>query len=145
MHLAHIVATRSNCIRGTVGAVVVRGHRIITTGYNGAPSGVTDCSDGGCKRCMDRDTNKIKSGERKNECICICAEQNAIFQSALYGISLQNTTIYSTTAPCLICARAMINTGITEIVYDSAYTDSLGINLLKQAGVTVRIFNHKSE
>jgi dCMP deaminase len=142
MHLAHIVATRSNCIRDTVGAVVVRNKRIITTGYNGAPSGVADCSDGGCQRCLDRDTGKIKPGERKGECICICAEQNAIFQAALYGSSLQDATIYATTAPCLVCARAMINTGIGELVYDAQYSNTLGIDILTKAGVKVRTFNH---
>lgn len=145
MHLAHIVASRSNCIRRQVGAVVVQDRRVITTGYNGTPSGVVDCDHGGCQRCSDREENKIKPKERKDRCICVCAEQNAIFQSALYGVSTKGATIYVTVSPCPICTRAIINSGIREVVYDSfdADDEDLRGGLFKQAGITVRVFNHK--
>lgn len=145
MHLAHIIATRSNCIRGSVGAIIVKDKRVITTGYNGAPSGVKDCDEGGCQRCSDRENGTIKPKERKDRCICVCAEQNAIFQAALHGMSTQGTTIYATVSPCLVCTRAIINSGVKEVVYDSHDKDDEDLRggLFKQAGVTVRVFNHK--
>ncbi len=145
MHLAHIVSTRSNCIRRAVGAVIVQDRRVITTGYNGTPSGVTDCDHGGCKRCLDRENEVIQPKERKDRCICVCAEQNAIFQSALHGISTKDASIYVTVLPCPTCTRAIINSGIREVVYDvfDEGDDDIRVDLFKQAGITVRIFNHK--
>lgn len=136
--VAHIVQTRSNCVRGSVGAIITKEKRIITTGYNGTPSGITDCSDGGCKRCMDREQGKLNEGERKDLCICVHAEHNALLQAANHGISTKGTTLYATVSPCISCAKALINAGIVEVVYDAQHSDNLGENLLKEAGVKIR-------
>lgn len=145
MHLAHIVSTRSNCIRRAVGAVIIQDRRVITTGYNGTPSGVTDCDHGGCKRCMERENGVIQPKERKDRCICVCAEQNAIFQASLHGISTKDAVMYVTLLPCPTCTRAIINSGIREVVYDVFDEGDSDIreDLLTQAGIRVRVFNHK--
>jgi len=136
--VAHIVQTRSNCIRGSRGAILTKDKRIITTGYNGTPSGIKDCDEGGCKRCLDREHNKVKAGERKDLCICVHAEQNALIQASYHGVSTKGTTMYSTVAPCTTCAKALINAGVVEIVFDDQHTDNFGKKLLKEAGVKVR-------
>jgi dCMP deaminase len=137
MNLAAVVATRSNCIRMPVGVVVVKDKRIIATGYNGTPAGIKNCSDGGCQRCMDREKNIIKENERKDLCICIHAEENALLQSAYHGASTKGATLYSTIAPCPQCAKAIINSGITHVVYATEHTDNMGLDLFKSAGLTV--------
>jgi len=139
--IAHIVQTRSNCIRGACGAILIKDKRIITTGYNGTPSGIQDCDEGGCARCLNRQNNTIKAGERKDLCICVHAEQNTLIQAAYHGISTKGTTLYSTVAPCIACAKALINAGIVEVVYDNQHSDDFGEELLQKAGVIVRRYS----
>ncbi len=141
--IAHIVQTRSNCIRGSVGAIIIKDKRIITTGYNGTPTGVKDCDEGGCKRCWNREHNKLKEGERKDLCICVHAEQNALIQASYHGVSTKGTTMYATVAPCSTCAKALINAGIVEVVFDNQHTDDFGEKLLRSAGVKVRVYKKK--
>lgn len=135
MQLAGVVATRSNCIRRSVGAVIVQDKRIITTGYNGTPHGVKNCDEGGCSRCKERENGNLKSGEREEMCVCIHAEQNAVIQAALHGASTKGASIYTTIPPCSQCAKILINAGIKHVFYkeDSHFTQ--GIVLLKSAGV----------
>jgi len=139
--VAHIVQTRSNCIRGSVGAIITKEKRIISTGYNGTPSGVPDCSDEGCKRCLERENGILKKGERKDLCICVHAEHNALLQAANHGISTKGTTLYATVAPCISCAKALINAGIVEVIYDAQHSDDFGEGLLKMAGIKIRKYN----
>ena len=138
LNLAEVVAERSNCIRRKVGVVVVQDRHIIATGYSGTPAGIKNCFDGGCKRCMARHENTIKENERKDLCICIHAEQNSILQSAYHGVSTHGATLYSTIAPCIQCAKAIINAGIKRVVFESDYQDDLGKKLLKEAGIEVQ-------
>ena len=138
MHIADIVATRSNCIRGIRGAILTKDKRIITTGYNGTPSGIKDCNEGGCKRCSDRENNTIKAGERKDLCICVHAEQNALIQASYHGISTKGTSLYSTVSPCIACAKLLINAGVTEVIYNDQHSDDFGEKLLLEARVKVR-------
>ena len=140
--IAHIVQTRSNCIRGTRGAILTKNKRIVTTGYNGTPTGITDCDKGGCKRCLDRENNRVKAGESKDLCICVHAEQNALIQASYHGVSTQGTTLYSTVAPCTACAKAIINAGIIEVVYDDQHSDDFGEKLLRAAGIKVRMYTN---
>jgi dCMP deaminase len=135
MNIATVAATRSNCSRRQVAAVVVKDHRIISTGYNGTPRGVTNCFEGGCARCA----GTAPSGSSLEECICVHAEQNAICQAAYYGIRLAGATIYVTISPCLTCAKLIINAGIKEVVYggDYAFTEQTE-RLLKEAKVACR-------
>ena len=135
--LAYVVRERSNCLRLSVGAVIVKNKQIIATGYNGTPVGTINCIEGGCKRCLDRQQEKLALNERKDLCVCVHAEQNAILQSALHGISTNGTTMYETTAPCLQCAKMIINAGIVKVIFDSQFQDDLGVELLKKAGVSV--------
>lgn len=117
MNIAHVVATRGNCLRRKVAAVLVRDQRIISTGYNGTPRGVTNCMDGGCPRCA----GKTPSGKGLGECLCSHAEENAITQAAYHGIAVKGSVLYCTLSPCLICARMIVNAGVTEVVYEQEY------------------------
>lgn len=129
--IARTVATRSTCLRRKTGAVVVRDKRILTTGYNGAPSGIKHCIDAGCLR----DELGIPSGQRHELCRGLHAEQNAILQAALHGVSLKDAVIYTTHQPCVLCAKMIINVGIKKIYYIEPYPDELAAALLKEAGV----------
>ena len=135
MDIAQVAAKRSNCSRRQVAAVLVRDKRIISTGYNGTPRGVRNCSDGGCPRCG----SNAPSGSHLTECLCSHAEENAIVQAAYHGIMVKGATLYTTYSPCLLCSKMIINAGIKEVVYKQRYSiDSTSMRLLAEAGVVVR-------
>jgi len=138
MKLAHVVKERSNCIRMKVGVVLVKDRQIIATGYNGTPKGIKNCCDGGCQRCLDRHNNRLQQGEKKDLCICVHAEENAILQSAYHGVSTRGVIMYSTIAPCSTCAKSIINAGISEVIYQDNHPGAVGEGLLQKAGVKVR-------
>ncbi|MFH1282819.1 MAG: dCMP deaminase family protein [bacterium] len=134
--IAKMVATRSNCSRRQIAAVICKDKRIISTGYNGTPRGIKNCNEGGCPRCS---ADNIESGTRLDECFCSHAEENAITQAAYHGISVNNSTIYTTFSPCLICTKMIINSGIREVVYNHSYPlGESALKLLKEAKITVR-------
>jgi len=133
MELTAVVAKRSTCLRRHVGALVVRDKRILATGYNGAPSGLDHCLDIGCLR----EAKGIPSGERQELCRGLHAEQNAIIQAGLHGVSLRDATLYVTLAPCTTCAKMVINAGIRRVIYQESYPDHLSLELLAQAGVEI--------
>jgi dCMP deaminase len=135
MQIAHLVSQRATCLRRRVGAVIVKDKRMLATGYNGAPSGLAHCLETGCLR----DRLKIPSGQRHELCRGLHGEQNAIIQASLYGISVKASTIYITNQPCVICAKMLINAGITEIVIAQGYPDTLAMDFLKEAGIKVRM------
>lgn len=126
LDIAQLVSTRSTCKRRQVGAVTVLDNHILTTGYNGAPSGQPHCLTIGCLR----DEQAIPSGERHEICRAIHAEQNAIIQSSIHGISLSGSTLYCTHQPCSICARMILNAKITKVIFTKGYSDSVTIKLL---------------
>lgn len=132
--LAALVAERSTCIRHHVGAIIVKGKRVLTTGYNGAARNVKDCLELGCLR----DALKIPSGTRHEICRAIHAEQNAIIQAGLHGININEGTVYCTHTPCMICAKMMVNAGIKEIVSYHDYADLEAKKFLKEAKVKLR-------
>ncbi len=134
MDIAKLVARRSTCLRRAVGAVIVKDKRILSTGYNGAPSGIAHCAETGCLR----ERLKVPSGERHELCRGIHAEQNAIIQAAYHGVSIRGATLYCTNLPCSICAKMIINAGIRAIVYLSGYADTMSEEMLNQAGIEVR-------
>ncbi|MFH0846921.1 MAG: cytidine/deoxycytidylate deaminase family protein [Chloroflexota bacterium] len=143
LKIATVVAERSTCRRHHIGAVAVRDKRILATGYNGAPSGLKDCLELGY--CL-RDKLGIASGERHEVCRAIHAEQNLIIQAGLYGVSLEDATVYCTHTPCLICCRMLVNARIKRFVsyhdYDpSRYTASVNFagfgDFFKEAGIKV--------
>jgi dCMP deaminase len=130
-----MVALRSNCMKRKVAALIVKDRRIISTGYNGTPRGVKNCNEGGCPRC----NSMAASGTALEECFCSHGEENAIVQAAYHGISLKDSTLYSTYAPCLICTKMIINAGIQEVVYNTAYPlNDSALRLLQEAGISVR-------
>jgi dCMP deaminase len=142
MQIAHLVATRSTCIRRRVGAVIVKDRRILSTGYNGAPSGLSHCLDIGCLR----DKLKIPSGERQELCRGLHAEQNAIIQGAMYGVSLMDSVIYVTNQPCITCAKMLIQSGINKIYYEGEYPDPLALEMLGEAGIeTIKFIPDEKE
>lgn len=134
MEMAKLVAKRSTCLRRSVGAVLVKGKRILATGYNGAPRGLKHCIDIGCMR----QKLKIPSGQRHELCRALHAEQNALIQASLYGISVEGSLLYATNQPCVICAKMLINAGIKEIIIGEGYPDKMAMDFLRQAGIRVR-------
>ena len=137
MEIAEIVKTRSTCLRRQVGAVIVKDNRIITTGYNGAPSGLRHCTDiGGC----ERERLHIPSGQRHELCRALHAEQNAIIQAAKLGVSIQDATLYCTHQPCVICAKMIVNSGISRVVYREGYPDEFARQMLLEGGVKLEKF-----
>lgn len=137
MSIAKQVATRSNCIKRKVAAVLVRDKQIISTGYNGTPRGTRNCNEGGCPRC----NAFVESGKNLDECFCSHGEENAIVQAAYNGVSTKGCTIYTTFSPCLLCTKMIINAGIVEVVYNEKYPIAeSALRLLKEAGVKVRQF-----
>jgi len=133
MKITYLVAQRSPCLRAHHGAVLVRDRQIIATGYNGPPSNLKHCGDlpGGCIR----DHLKIPHGQKHELCRAVHAEQNAIIQCALHGVSTKGATLYCTGTSCSICAKMLINAQIKDIFYGENYPDELAINLLKEAGI----------
>lgn len=131
LQLARQASTRSTCLRRQVGAVLVRGHRILATGYNGAPRGVAHCLDVGCLR----DRLKVPSGERHELCRAIHAEQNAVIQAAIHGVAVEGATLYCTHQPCILCAKVLINAGVREIYFSEGYPDEFAVAMCEEAGV----------
>jgi len=121
MDITRLVAKRSTCTRRGVGAILVKNKQILASGYNGAPTRVRHCAETGCLR----EQLKVPSGERHELCRGIHAEQNAIIQAAMHGVSIKDAVLYCTNLPCSICAKMIINAGITQIVYLSGYADSM--------------------
>lgn len=131
MEIVQVVKKRSTCLRRQVGALIVKDKRILSTGYNGSPTGLKHCDETGCLR----DELKIPSGQRHELCRGLHAEQNAIVHAANSGVSINDSTIYVTDHPCVLCAKMIINGGINRIVYASGYPDELSSKLLEEAGI----------
>lgn len=134
MEMAELVASWASCYQENrhIGAVIVRDKRILTTGYNGAPSGVKSCTEK--KECLRR-IKEIPSGTCQEICYAVHAEQNAICQAAKLGISVQGATLYCTHQPCVICAKMIINSGISKVIYKYGYPDNFSLELFKESGV----------
>lgn len=139
MQLTETVANWSSCFQENrkVGAVIVKGKRIITTGYNGAPSGITSCMERG--ECLRKKLG-IESGTKQEICYAVHAEQNAIIQAARLGVSIDGATLYCTHQPCVICAKMIINSGIIRVVYKNGYPDEFSLKMFGEAGVKVERF-----
>jgi dCMP deaminase len=136
MDMATLVSSRSTCVRRNVGAIIVKEKHILSTGYNGAPKGTRHCEELGCIR----EIMHIPSGQMHELCRGVHAEQNAIAQAAYFGVSVNGGTIYTTTFPCSMCAKILINSGIIEVVYGEGYPDDLSAALLAETNVKVRMY-----
>ncbi|MBC8216110.1 MAG: cytidine/deoxycytidylate deaminase family protein [Candidatus Marinimicrobia bacterium] len=120
MNIAKEVATRSTCDRKHVGAVVVRGKTILSTGYNGSIRGLPHCDTAG---------HEMENGH----CVrTIHAEANAIVQAARHGVQIDNAEIYITASPCYNCFKMIANTGIKSIYYGEFYRDERIIRHAKE-------------
>ena len=133
MEIASLVSKRSTCLRRQVGAVIVKDKNILSTGYNGAPSGITHCEVTGCLR----EKLNVPSGERHELCRGLHAEQNAIIQAAYHGTSIKDSTLYCTNLPCSICSKMLINAGIIRIIYKEGYMDELGKEMIEESGIVM--------
>lgn len=129
------VATRSTCLRRHVGAVIVHNKRILSTGYNGPPSGLPHCDETGCLRQQ----LGIPSGQRQEICRGLHAEQNAIIQAALHGVSIAGSDIYITHQPCITCAKMIINSGIKRVICLGSYPDEMARALLQEANIQLEL------
>ena len=125
LQIARTVATRATCPRASVGCVLTREHRILTTGYNGAPRGVAHCGEVGCMIVHDHCQRAVH------------AEANAIVQGALHGVGLAGATAYCTHEPCVNCSKLLISAGVERIVFDTPYPDPIASALLAEAGVEI--------
>lgn len=134
MNMAYEQAEKSKCSRAKVGAVLVKGGLVVAQGYNNTVGGIRDCRDVGCIR----DILKIPSGQRREVCRALCAEQLAVSEAARNGIDLDGSVAYVTTYPCHICAKLLVSSGVSEIVYDFEYPDELSKAFFEEAGTIVR-------
>ncbi len=138
MNIAQVVASRSNCLKRKVAALIVKDGRIISTGYNGTPRHTKNCYEGGCPRC----SSVGPSGQNLSECFCSHGEENAIVQAAYHGISIKESTLFTTFSPCLLCTKMIINAGVKEVVYNQDYPlGGAALSLLREAGVQLRKIN----
>lgn len=135
MSIAEVVSRRSTCLRRKVGAVIVFDKRILATGYNGAPSGLEHCGQQGCFRLEQ----KIPSGERHELCRGLHAEQNAIIQAALHGVSIRGGVTYCTHHPCVVCAKMLVNAGVQKIIIREDYPDNLSKEVFREAEVKIEL------
>lgn len=133
MEIARVVSARSTCLRRQVGAVVVLGRRILTTGYNGTPVGLRHCAETGCLR----EQLQIPSGKRHELCRGLHAEQNAIIQASIHGVAIKGADLYCTHYPCAVCAKMLVNAGIVRVVAGHDYPDTLARRIFEEAAVPV--------
>ncbi|MBT3386778.1 MAG: cytidine deaminase [Desulfobacula sp.] len=131
MGICDLVASRATCTRRKVGAVLVKGKRILCTGYNGAPAKVPHCLEVGCLRVQ----LNVPSGEKHELCRGVHAEQNAIIQAAYHGIRVNGSVLYCTNQPCSICSKMIINAGIKTVYYKDGYNDPLTLDMFDKAKV----------
>lgn len=142
MQMAELTAKRSTCLRRNVGAIIVKDKHIIATGYNGAPKGLPHCEElGGCLR----QKLGVPSGERHELCRALHAEQNAIIQAATLGQSVEGATIYVTHQPCIICAKMIINAGISRIVVRSGYPDKMAEDMAREANLRIEMLAREED
>lgn len=134
MDMTRLVGSWSSCMKDNrhVGAIIVKNKRILTTGYNGAPSGIKSCVERGeCIRMRDG----VQSGTRAEYCYAVHAEQNALIQAAKLGISVDGATLYCTHQPCSMCTRLIINAGISRVVFGEGYPDDFSLKLFEESNV----------
>ena len=141
MRMAFLAASRSNCTRRKVGAVIVKDKNVLATGYNGPRSGTVHCDVVGCIR----DELNVPSGERHELCRGLHAEQNAIIQAAVHGVSIRDSVIYITTHPCVVCSKMLMNSQIREVIFAQGYPDELSELMLMESTIKKRRFELPQE
>ena len=134
MEMAYLIASWASCYKENrkIGCVIVKNKRIVTTGYNGAPAGIRTCVERG--ECLRKKIG-VESGTRAELCYAVHAEQNAIIQAAKLGVSIDGATLYCTHQPCVLCAKMIVNAGITRVVYEEGYPDDFAREIMAEGGV----------
>lgn len=121
MGLALAVSARADCKGRQVGALLARDGLVLTTGYNGTPAGMPNCSSGGCVRCADPET--YPKGTAYDLCICVHAEQNCLLSAARHGVSVAESLCYTTMRPCYGCLKEMIQADVRGVRYLTEWHD----------------------
>ncbi len=142
MEMASLASRRSTCLRRKVGAVIVKDHQVLATGYNGAPKGLPNCCDIGT--CLRKELG-VPSGQRHELCRAVHAENNAITQCAVNGVSCKGAVMYVTASPCVMCLKQIINAGITKIYAKEVYPDELSAQMLAQSSIELVKFSQKED
>ena len=137
MNYALELSTTANCIKGKVGAILVKNNKIIAEGVNSVPNGITPCTD---ETCIRKKLN-LKSGENQELCFVVHAEQNALIDALNNKVDVKDSTLYVTKQPCIICAKMLINSGIKKIIYLKAYPDKYSESLLNEVGIEINKFD----
>jgi dCMP deaminase len=143
MFLAEAARSKANCLGSEVGAILVRGDRVISTGYNGTPAGFLNCRDGGCLRCSERDKRdrdpnyesphpEVMSGKALDICFCVHAEQNTLLNAARHGIAVEGAVLYVTHQPCFSCLKESVQAGISRIAFLLDWSATKDSTLIKQ-------------
>ena len=139
MQIAELVSSRASCVRRKVGAVIVKEKQILATGYNGVPSKIHHCSESECIRNLQN----IPSGQRHELCRGLHAEQSAIIQAAVHGVSIAEAELYCTTQPCIVCAKMIINARIRRVYFEGSYPDTLSLDMLKEGCIELIHYQKK--
>jgi dCMP deaminase len=137
MSIARQVATRSTCLRRQVGCIIVLEKRIVSTGYNGAPSGLPHCEEVGCVR----EARGVVSGERHELCRGLHAEQNAIIQAAMHGTAVRGGSVFCTHKPCILCTKMLINAGVRRVYFTEGYDDEMADEMARDAALQLIHFS----
>ncbi|MBY8985418.1 MAG: dCMP deaminase family protein [Candidatus Lokiarchaeota archaeon] len=141
MRIAEVASSRSTCIKRKVGAVLVKDNHILSTGYNGAPSGFIHCTSETCIR------KSLNPGEKPELCRGVHAEINCIIQAAIHGTAIEgNTSLYTTTFPCMSCLKLLINAKIKRLIYKEAYNmdNKIKVSLINDSELEIVNLNLKS-
>lgn len=133
LKIAEVVSQRSTCLRRKVGAIIVKSKRILSTGYNGALTNMEHCGNMGCLR----DRLGVAGGEKQELCRGVHAEMNALLFAVHYGVDLRGSRLYCTHRPCVLCAKMMIQAGISEVIFKGDYPDQLAVDIFSEAGITL--------
>ncbi len=140
MKITEVVSERATCVKRSVGAIIVKENRILSSGYNGAPKGMAHCGEAGCIR----KEMGVASGQRHELCRGLHAEQNAIIQAAWHGVRIEGGTMYCTYQPCVICVKMMLNAGIKRLVYSGSYPDELAMKMIGESKLDVTRLEKKT-
>jgi dCMP deaminase len=145
IRIAELTSERSNCIKRKVGCIIVKENRILSLGYNGTPSKMKNCYEGGCKRCFEQfHTNENISGKNLDLCMCLHAEENAML--FLSKSDLVDSVLYVTLIPCISCVKKIIQCGIKKVIYLQDYNidlTELSLNMLNETGILVEKIERK--
>lgn len=136
MDVAQLTSSLSYATRLQVGAVIVKGHKILATGYNGMPAGWDNNCEDEIGHVLD-DANHIVEIRLKTKQEVLHAESNALMKVASSTESSENSTMFCTHAPCIHCAKLIYQSGISSLYYRNTYRDTAGLEFLEKSGVSV--------